>query len=83
MSDDLMPEDPITILLITKDDHIFTGTAYMYTLETTIWEDKIQTWDLKLTGTNAPTWIPLRKQKGKEALYTIAQWFINTIRKYK
>ena len=39
---DIMPKEPITILLITKDDHIFTGTAYMYTLETTTWEDKVQ-----------------------------------------
>lgn len=85
--DQFLPNKRVTILMITEDDEIFTGTAYLAKVDVTHYKYfspfiklchddlEITQWELRLTGSGMPAWIPINTKLGKRALATVASWF--------
>ena len=75
-------DKPITVLLITEDNKVFTGEAYQFTLASTMHHSGTTVWEMTLAGIHEPIWEPIHTKKGKAVLVTIASWFANMLKRY-
>jgi len=71
----ILPENEVAVLLRTKENEVFTGIAYVATVEARDYAHGLSEWTLTMEGTGEPVWKGLNTYEGRQhVIYQLEKW---------